>query len=68
MDDMITNRKGNKIKHRHIFKFEDNKYLIVTIDGNNRKQKRRAKKFSKKYYNSSTWFDLYNNGCLKEIN
>ena len=64
---MITHRKGNKNKHRNIFKFEDNKYFIITIDGNNRKQKRRAKKFAKKYYNANTWFDLYNNGCLKEI-
>jgi len=63
---MITNRKGNKLKHRHFYKFEDNEYFIIIIDGNNRKQQRRAKKFYNKYYNATTWFDLYNNG-YKEL-
>lgn len=55
------NRKGAKSKYRASFKFGDNLFILIR-DNNNKKQLRRIKKFKRKYYAETTWFDLYNNG------
>lgn len=57
-------RKGNYNIYRAMFLFEDNKYFIISGNYFDKSLHKQTKKFRKKYYSETTWFDIYNNGKI----
>lgn len=59
---MLTyNRKGRRNVSRAMFVFDNG--LVKSFSTNTKKEKRRVKRFTKKYHNFETWFD----SCLRKF-